>query len=163
MNFTDHYFKQNSGGASTAKAIVSVEVDYTGSRLVASPRFSWSGDTSYDLWLGEEKGTLTPGFSWAFKTLSFFDPSEGRDRSGSATYRRDWAGNTFLGQPSYWLMNARLAYTPKDEGMQIIAWVRNLTDTRYSFDAFSDLEGSKRTLRVMGEPRTFGLTLWVGF
>ena len=41
--------------------------------------------------------------------------------------------------------------------------MRNLTDKIYSIDAFSDLENQSRVLRVIGEPRTFGITLWLNY
>lgn len=124
---------------------------------------------SYEISLGEDNGYLTPGFSWSFKTLTYFDPTQGRDRSGNdsdlagARYRAKWGSNTFLGQPSYWLLDARLSYTTPDERFELTAWVRNLTDKVYTIDAFSSLEAEDRVVRVIGEPRTFGLTAWITF
>ena len=113
--------------------------------------------------LGEGKGYLTPGFVWTFKSLTYFDPTEGRDRTEGARYRNGWAGNTFLGQPAYWVLDARLAYTTADERLELSVWVRNFTNTTYSIDAFSNIEDNISVVRVIGDPRTFGLTLWLSY
>ena len=95
--------------------------------------------------------------------MTYFDPTEGKSRNGQGTYRKRWAGNTFIGQPAYWLLNASLSYVTPDERLEITAWVRTLANLAYTSMAFSSLENNLSVQRIIGEPRTFGLTLWLTY
>ena len=63
-----------------------------------------------------------------------------------------------LSQGSYTLANAHVAWTSPNEHTSVTAWVRNLADEDYLAGAF-DLASFGWDQWVVGEPRTYGITL----
>jgi iron complex outermembrane receptor protein len=63
-----------------------------------------------------------------------------------------------LSQDAYTLANARLSWTSSSRHVTATAWVRNLADEDYLAGAF-DLASFGWDQWVVGEPRTYGLTL----
>jgi iron complex outermembrane receptor protein len=67
-----------------------------------------------------------------------------------------------LSQSGYALLNGRLGWQSKDEGIELYFWVRNLTNQRYANDIVA-LEDFGFDQIVYGDPRTFGIGLTFGF
>ena len=61
------------------------------------------------------------------------------------------------------LLNARLAYRTPNDRIEVAAWVRNFLDERYKVDVFDVSRDFNTILEVWGDPRTFGLTITLGF
>jgi iron complex outermembrane receptor protein len=84
-------------------------------------------------------GTLDFQFSANYKSHQFFDV----------------ANSPFLTQNSYWLENARIAYSFDDDHWEAAAFARNLSGQKYFIDVF-DLSFVGFYQGIMGTPRTYG-------
>lgn len=68
-----------------------------------------------------------------------------------------------VGQDSYGLWNARIAYQFLDRGLTLALWGKNLGDEEYLVTA-TDFSGNiGHTIGVVGRPRSYGLTLTLDF
>jgi len=130
--------------------IVSVEVDFSGNRLVASPLWSLSGSIEYMFEI-EGIGTLRSRLSYSWKADIFFDPN-----AGAGQQNRLPEGT--LGQEAFWLLNAALTWESPDEKIEVSGWVRNFLDEAYKVQSFDLTTPFRLTTDVYGEPRTYGLT-----
>lgn len=140
-------------------AFSSSRQDYSGSRLIASPEFSFSGGIRYD-WAIDGLGTITPRFDFSWRSEIFFDPNEGRgyfERNGEFL-----PGGT-LGDDDLALLHAQLSYATPEDRVTLTGWVRNLTDEAYKVDGFDLSDGFDSVLYVIGVPRTYGLTAEIRF
>ena len=63
-----------------------------------------------------------------------------------------------LSQGAYTIANAHVEWTAPNEHVAVTAWVRNLADEEYLVSAF-DLASFGWNQWVVGEPRTYGVTL----
>ncbi len=129
--------------------------DYSGNRLVGSPRFAASGSAEWELPLvgaAARYGWIIPRYDFAFKDEVFFDAAEGRGILQSFS-------SNVIGQEAYWLHNFRLTYRSPGEHFEVSGWVRNAFDERYLVDGFDVSEGFGLVLQVVGMPRTYGVTV----
>jgi iron complex outermembrane receptor protein len=141
--------------------IVPREFDYTGNRLIGSPRFSMTGSISYELPLPGTLfrtglGTLTPRFSFSWKDDIFFDACGGRGQRCNFP-------EAFFGQKAFTVLNAALTWTSEDQRFQLTGWVRNFLDERYLTQNFDLTRGLGIILDAYADPRMFGLTATVSF
>jgi iron complex outermembrane receptor protein len=120
--------------------------DNSGNQLINAPRYAFTGYAQWDfpLW---DWGSLAPRFDWAFKDKVYFSPQNAEPVS----------------QDAFWLLNARLAFTTPNDMVEVAGWVRNLTDEVYYADTIdlSSVQGS--ILYIVGDPRTYGISLTVRF
>jgi len=66
--------------------------------------------------------------------------------------------------PSYGLLNARVALQLDRGGIEIAAWVRNITDEKYYTRTYPNSYTSLGVASVFpGDPRTFGASVTIGF
>jgi iron complex outermembrane receptor protein len=160
LDFTRTFFRfvSSPGGGVFA---VPLTADFTGNRLISSPKYSLAMIAEYEIPLGKY-GSLVPQYDVTYKSETFFDPTE-----GTGLPRREGQEplpDLALGQKGYWLHNLRLAYRPWEDGrIEIAGWVRNLTDEEYKIDAFDVTEAYSLILEVWGEPRTYGVSLTFAF
>ena len=68
---------------------------------------------------------------------------------------KESVNRAYLAADSYWLWNARLAWTAKS-GLELALWGRNLADETYVVEALDSGVGFSG--RIFNEPRTFGLS-----
>ena len=129
---------------------VTINEDYSGNRLIASPEWSLTAQASYSLELGRF-GTLRPWYVAAYQDEVFFDPNEGEGAEGSLVER-------LLREPAYWLHNAGLTYTAPGELLEVGVWVRNFLDEEYRVQSFDFSIPNQFVLDVYGAPRTAGIT-----
>jgi iron complex outermembrane receptor protein len=85
--------------------------------------------------------------------------------AGDASYRSDYSSNPtpsrVLVVDSYSLLNGRLGF--RSEKFSIFVWGRNITDTNY-FEQLQAAAGNAGLYAgVLGDPRTYGATLRLGF
>ena len=129
-----------------------INVDYSGNPLLASPNWSTSGFVQYRFPLGRY-GSLMPRFSYSGKDSIFFDTNSGRGTQGKLP-------EGTIAQSTYWLMNTSLSWFSIDENLELMAWVRNITDQEYKIQSFDLTSKQYRfILDVYGDPRTYGITL----
>jgi iron complex outermembrane receptor protein len=160
LDFTRTFFRFVSspgGGVFT----VPLTADFTGNRLISSPKYTLAMIAKYEIPLGRW-GALTPQYDVTYKSETFFDATE-----GTGLPRREGQEplpEFALGQKGYWLHNVRLAYRPWEDGrIEFAGWVRNLTNRAYKIDAFDVTEAYSLILEVWGEPRTFGGSVTLAF
>jgi outer membrane receptor protein involved in Fe transport len=129
------------GGSST-----SANFDYAGNPLIAAPDYNLSGIVEYAIPLSRF-GTIVPQYDFSFRSKVYLDPQHADP----------------ISQDPYWLHNARLAYRTPNDRIEVAAWVRNFLDERYKVDVFDVSRDFNTILEVWGDPRTFGLTITLGF
>jgi iron complex outermembrane receptor protein len=141
--YTDflHTRVDSSGAADLART-----ENFSGNQLINAPQFAFAGYAQWDFRVGRY-GTLTPRVDWSFKDEVFFSP----------------ANIEPVSQGALWLMNARLAYRTPDDTIEVVGWVRNLTDEIYRLDVIDLTRFQKSILYAMGDPRTYGISLSVSF
>lgn len=118
--------------------------DFSGNRLVSSPRFSLSGFFAYSWPL--QQGSLRLHADFSARDDMFFDASN--------TPR--------IGTDGYTLANARLAFESSNSRYGIALWGKNLTDRRYLTEVI-DLSDFGLDDLVYGDPRTYGVELMLRF
>ncbi|WP_375393240.1 TonB-dependent receptor [uncultured Sphingomonas sp.] len=81
----------------------------------------------------------------------------------TGSYNGDYyiEADNFLRQPAYGLLSSSLAWTSNDKHYTVSVWGRNLLDERIIFNASS--QGVGYPVSYGQAPRTFGLTLKVGY
>jgi iron complex outermembrane receptor protein len=135
------------------------EVVYTGNRLPNAPEFKVSGTLEWPLNFGRY-GTLAPRYDIAWSDDIFFDANEGR---GVPDVADKTLPQYAIAQRSYILHNIRLSWRDEAETMEVAAWVRNVTDTRYKTFAFDASIFAAVVLNFVGEPRTAGADITFRF
>jgi outer membrane receptor protein involved in Fe transport len=159
LDFTNQVTQSVQGPNGTLKNLV-VTVDYTGNRLPNSPEFKLSGSLEYTTDLGRY-GSLIPRFDFAWSDDVFFDPAEGRGNPSPLGVQ--FLPRFAVGQPAFWLLNARLSYRTQDGKIEIGGWVRNFLDTTYKTYGFDASQFSQVVINYYGDPRTFGADFTVSF
>jgi iron complex outermembrane receptor protein len=101
-----------------------------------APRFS--GSLSADYRIETAAGDFTP-------TVSY-----------SHTSAFAWDADNRLKQHAYDLVNASVAWTPEGEAWRVTAWVKNLTQAKYSIYTTANVIGDEES---PAPPRTYGLTV----
>ena len=119
-----------------------------------------TGSAEYEVPLGElwgrPLGSLTPRFSFSWRSDAFFDASGGR---GALI---NFPKGTF-GQPAYWVLNSALTWRSEDKRFELVGWVRNLTNTYYKTQSFDLTRGTQLIEDAYADPRTYGLTATFNF
>ncbi|HXK23294.1 MAG TPA: TonB-dependent receptor [Myxococcota bacterium] len=159
LDFTNTVTQSVPGPGNTIKNL-DVTVDYTGNRLPNSPEFKLSGSLEYTTDLGRY-GSLVPRFDFAWSDDIFFDPAEGRGNPNP--FGQQFLPRFAVGQPAFWLLNARLSYRTQDGKFEIGGWVRNFMDTTYKTYGFDASQFSNVVINYYGDPRTYGMDLTVSF
>jgi iron complex outermembrane receptor protein len=155
--------QERAGGGIQAGQFTTVrfDFDYSGNPLIASPRFAMAGSVAYEIplpWqLGDfGLGTLTPRFSFAWKSDLYFDASSGRGA------QVNFPVATF-GQPAYWVLNGSLRWRSEDERFELLGWVHNFLDEHYRTESFDLSREFRLLLDAYAEPRTYGITATIAF
>ncbi|MCP4906770.1 MAG: TonB-dependent receptor [bacterium] len=135
-------------------------LDFNGNPLPNAPRFKISGSVEYTFNLGRS-GTLTPRWDFSWSDQIYFDPSEGRG-TPSVTGLFFLPQGT-IGQNPLLLQNFRLTYSDLDGRLEIAGWVRNLTNELYKTLSFDATGGPGLVGNLVGDPRTYGLSVKLTF
>ncbi|HIF97255.1 MAG TPA: hypothetical protein EYQ54_09565, partial [Myxococcales bacterium] len=122
-----------------------LEEDYSGNRLVNSPEIAFAGYANWPL--RSRFGVLTPRVDWSYKSKVFFSPQNLEPVS----------------QDPLWLLNFRIGYTTPENNIELAGWIRNVTDVAYRVDVINLARARSSILYLMGQPRTYGVTLNVKF
>jgi outer membrane receptor protein involved in Fe transport len=139
---------------------VTRELDNTGNPLLNSPRFKVSLSAEQTLPLGRY-GSLSARYDGTWTDVTYYDATEGRGIPNLDNVQ--FLPDDTIAQPAFWLHNLRLAYRPPGLGIEIAAWVRNLTNEAYKTFAFDASTFSRTTIYFVGDPRTIGGTLTINF
>jgi iron complex outermembrane receptor protein len=130
-------------------AITNATINRAGQRFPFVPewtahvgvQYTWPlPDLGGPSWL---QGSLTPRLDWSYvSSFVFFAPEL-----------------THLVQPSYDLLDVRLAYDFNGGTSQIAFWMKNATDTAYFNNAFSSVRLTSSSVRYYAPPRTIGVEI----
>jgi iron complex outermembrane receptor protein len=136
-----------------------VPLDLTGQSLERAPRNTLNLSGSYEVALGS--GTLTLSTDWRYTSRYRFhiwsdatniDPAAFLDNPATLALVR----NTFS-QSAYWLGDARVAYHFDRSGLEVSAWVKNVTNKIYNTNAFA-MFFNRSISTYPGERRTAGVS-----
>jgi iron complex outermembrane receptor protein len=139
-----------------------IEVDNSGNRLLNSPKYTVSITARQEIPLAQY-GTAIVRYDGSWKDETFYDGTAGVGVPNPQTPEATYIPSPGLGQKAYWLHNVRLAYRTPNEQIEVAGWVRNLTDEVYKTYAIDAGAFLGSTLFFLGEPRTYGVTVSVGF
>ncbi|MEM9316710.1 MAG: TonB-dependent receptor, partial [Pseudomonadota bacterium] len=137
-----------------------IELNFTGNRLLNSPRFTISMTFEQTVQLGRY-GSLTGRYDTAWTDTTFFDATEGRGLPNADDQLI--LPNDTIGQKPYWLHNMLLTYRPPIGNVALEFYVRNLTNQAYRNFSFDAAQFQRTTIHFIGEPRTFGATFSIQF
>lgn len=156
LDFTQEVFRLINQGPTLPPRILPVTIDWTGNRLPNTPRFKWSGSLEYVLDLARW-GQVIPRWDYVWTDDVSFDASDGR---GAPSIENEiFMPKHAIGQQAYWLHNLRLTYRTPSGSTEIAGWVRNLTNETYKTLAFDASAGAGLVGNLLGDPRTYGVTL----
>lgn len=157
LDFTQEVFRSISQGPTRPPLILPVTIDWTGNRLPNTPRFKWSGVVEYVLDL-YGVGKVIPRWDFVWTDDVSFDASDGR---GAPNLENEiFMPPHAVGQEAYWLHNVGLTYrTPGDGDIEVTGWVRNVTNEVYKTLAFDASAGAGLIGNLVGDPRTYGVTV----
>ena len=153
--------QQSRQQVGTTSEVITIEVDNSGNRLLNSPRFKVSISAEQEVQLGGW-GAISARYDGAWQDDTYFDATEGRGVPSGNPQRETLPENT-IGQESYWLHNASIAYRTPDGAIELRGWVRNLTDKAYKTFAADLSAFQQTTIYFVGNPRTYGATLQISF
>lgn len=111
-------------------------LDSTGNRLQRTPSTQLSAGINYRLGMA----TFDARYSWQSKLY--------------------WATDNLVEEPSYGLLDARVAIGPKNGKWSVAIWGKNLTDKLYRTNV---IQFSGDEVSQFGQPRTYGLDLTFRF
>ena len=160
LDFVDAGAENFATGGFPPRITIDLPIEYTGNRLPNTPRFKLSGNAEYTIELGRY-GSLIPRYDFAWTDDVFFDPSEGRGAPPGPN--RQPLPDFAVGQAAYWIHNARLAYRSPDGALELAGWVRNFTDEVYKTLAFDASKSAALVGNLVGDPRTYGVSLSISF
>jgi iron complex outermembrane receptor protein len=133
-----------------------VTSDFSGNQLINAPRFKISLGAEWQFELGRW-GNIIPRYDGTWSDEVFFDPAEGRGTLSGVG--EPSLPKLAIGQKDFWLHNLSFRYLPPIPNLEIMGWVRNLTDESYRTFAFDGSVFADLTVNYVGEPRTYGATL----
>ncbi|MFV0277026.1 MAG: TonB-dependent receptor, partial [Parahaliea sp.] len=117
------------------------EGDLSGNDLVLSPKLSFNSRLRYQRMLASGI-TLSAQTDVSYQSKSYFTPDN----------------NPLLSQESYWLWNAKVAYSNPGRSWDISLWIKNISDEEYYVETY-DFSSNGWDLLLYGTPRTFGVDL----
>ena len=99
-------------------------------------------------------GYITPRYDGSWSDFVAFGPNGGRGSIDGTGESR--LPDMAIGQEAFWLHNVSLRYQPPVANVEILGWVRNVTDKTYKSYAYDASYFGDLTVNWVGEPRTFG-------
>jgi len=132
---------------------ITATADYSGNPLINAPEYKVSLGVEWEFSLGD-LGYITPRYDGSWSDDVFFGPNGGRgsiDGTGESKLP-----DLTIGQEAFWLHNVSFVYQPPIPNVEIMGWVRNVSDVSYKTFAFDGSFFGQLTVNWVGEPRTFG-------
>jgi iron complex outermembrane receptor protein len=111
---------------------------------------------------GVSKWATSVGFELNSKTIQVFNLPGYFFLGGDTFYRSEFSSSAtpsaFLNIDGYALLNARAGFRALD-GLSVSVWSRNLTNNNYHEQLLVAGGSSGQYASVLGDPRTYGLTV----
>ncbi|HXK22156.1 MAG TPA: TonB-dependent receptor [Myxococcota bacterium] len=154
---TDQFLAATGG---TTNPVRFKDTQNTGHPLLNSPKYKVSITAEQTVPLGRT-GYGTFRYDGAWTDTTYFDPSKGRGVG-------DLNGNKFLpsdtiAQQPFWIHNIRVGWRSPDQRIEVAGWVRNLANQEYKTFAFDGSTFRSTTIYYIGDPRTYGASLFFTF
>lgn len=121
-------------------------VDYSGNKIANTPDTSLSGIIRYEYFTGND-ASISAQTAISYKSDVFFSTEN----------------NPIVGQHSYTIVNARVAYATAEGDWEVAAFVTNLTDKNYQTNVFDLTELGGMYQRTFAPPRQFGIEVIAKF
>ena len=148
------------GGPGQQLRYYPIVADFSGNQLINAPEYKVSLGAEWEFQLGKF-GDVTPRYDGSWSADVNFGPNGGRG-SVDATNQARLPENA-IGQRAFWLHNVGFRYRPPIGDVEIVGWVRNVTDETYKAMAFDGSFFANLTVNWVGEPRTYGGTVRFAF
>ncbi len=122
-------------------------------------------DASGGVLPGVSKWNLSGGFDWSFTKGKFLNRAGKYFFAADGSYRSQYSSNptpsAVLNIQGYGLLNSRIGF--KSDNFTFFIWARNLTGTNY-FEQLQAAAGNSGVyVGVLGDPRTYGVTIKFNF
>ena len=161
LDFTQDIVRVVRGPVGQPARAFPVTADYSGNQLINAPEYKVSLGAEWEFQLGKF-GDVTPRYDGSWSADVNFGPNGGRGSIDATGQPRlpEYA----IGQRAFWLHNVSFRYRPPlSNNVEILGWVRNVTDQTYKTFAFDGSFFANLTVNWVGEPRTFGGTVRFAF
>ncbi|MDG2333913.1 MAG: TonB-dependent receptor [Myxococcota bacterium] len=152
LDFTQDIIRTRRDPGRPAKAFP-VTADYSGNPLINAPEYKVSLGVEWEFSLGD-LGYITPRYDGSWSDDVVFGPNGGRGSIDATGEPR--LPELAIGQEAFWLHNVSFVYQPPMPNVEIMGWVRNVSDVTYKTFAFDGSFFASLTVNWVGEPRTFG-------
>jgi len=156
LDFTQDVVRVVRGPVGQPARAFPVTADFSGNQLINAPEYKVSIGVEWEFDLGRF-GDVTPRYDGSWSDDVSFGPNNGRGSIGALGEPRlpEYA----VGQPAFWLHNMSFRYRPPIPNLEILGWVRNMTNETYKTFAFDGSFFANLTVNFVGEPRTYGGTV----
>lgn len=148
------------GGEDQQVEFIEATIDSNGNRLPNTPRFKVSASAEYTLELGRF-GSLAPRYDVAWSDSNNFSQSNGRGAVDDLG--RNFLPKNTVAQNPYAIHNVRLTYRTASGTIEVVGWVRNLTNETYKTLVFDASSQAELVGNLVGLPRTYGLSVKFAF
>ena len=156
LDFTQDVIRTFGGGLSGRRATPFPTIEeYSGNRLINAPQFKLSVGAEWEI-VVDGVGDFTPRYDGSWSDDVFFGPNLGRGAIDALGDNKLPKGT--IGQKDFWLHDVSLRYRPPIPNLEILAWVRNVTNEEYKTFAFDATFFANLVVNFVGEPRTYGAT-----
>ncbi len=156
LDFTQDVVRTFRGPPGQPARAFPVTVDFSGNQLINAPQYKLSFGAEWEFLLGR-LGDLTPRYDGSWSDDIPFGPNKGRGAIDPNGVPRLPKGT--VGQKDFWLHDVSLRYRPPIPNVEIMAWVRNVTNEEYKTFAFDASFFANLVVTFVGEPRTYGGTV----
>ena len=160
LDFTQEVVRSVKGAFGTGAKYFPITADFSGNQLINAPEYKVSLGAEWEFQLGKF-GDVTPRYDGSWSADVNFGPNGGRGSVDATNQPR--LPEHAIGQPAFWLHNVSFRYRPPIADVEIVGWVRNVTDETYKTFAFDGSFFANLTVNWVGEPRTYGGTVRFAF
>lgn len=156
LDFTQDVIRIVRGPVGQPARTFPVTADFSGNQLINAPQYKVSLGLEWEFDLGR-MGDVTPRYDGNWSDDIFFGANKGRGSIGASGVSR--LPKHAIGQRAYWIHNVSFRYRPPIPHLEILGWVRNMTNESYKTFAFDGSFFANLTVNYVGEPRTYGASV----
>ena len=160
LDFTQDVVRVVRGPVGQPARYFPITADFSGNQLINAPEYKVSLGAEWEFQMGKF-GDVTPRYDGSWSADVNFGPNGGRGSIDGTGQPR--LPENAIGQRALWLHNVSFRYRPPISNVEIVGWVRNVTDETYKTFAFDGSFFANLTVNWVGEPRTYGGTVRFAF
>jgi outer membrane receptor protein involved in Fe transport len=152
----DQFLRAGGGGS----PVNFKEAQNSGNPLLNSPRFKVSLSAEQSFTLGRY-GDISFRYDGVWTDKTYYDATGG---TGLGNENGDpFLPDNTIAQPAYWLHNLRATWRSQEGRLELAGWVRNIENTSYKTFAFDGSTFQSTTIYFVGDPRTYGVSMFLRF